>query len=56
MATSAQRAPRKRTRKTMRRYADARPLIKQAAADVERGLKDTSRGRDNPPKPRAKSR
>ena len=54
MATTARRAPRKRTRKTMRRYADPRPLTKQAAADVERGLQDTSRGRDNLPKPRTR--
>ncbi len=58
MATTAQgagnRAPRKRTRKTMRRYADTRSLVKQAASDVERGLQDTSRGRDNLPKPRSR--
>lgn len=58
MATTAQgtgnRAPRKRTRKSMRRYADPRPLIEQAASDVERGLRDTSRGRDNLPKSRSK--
>jgi hypothetical protein len=47
-------APGKRARKTMRRYADPRQLVKQGAADVERGVKDTSRGRDNLPKPPAK--
>jgi hypothetical protein len=59
MATTAQktgnRAPRKRTRKTMRRYADPRPLIKQAASDLERGLEDTDcRVRDKPLKSHCK--
>lgn len=49
------RAPRKRTRKSMRRYADPRPLMKQAAADVARGLEDTEcRGRDKPDKSHCK--
>lgn len=54
MATPARGAgnrapPQKRTRKTMRRYADPRPLIEQGASDVARGLVDTEcRGRDKP--------
>lgn len=53
MAASARsdgnRAARKRTRKTMRRYAGPRPIIKQAASDLQRGLEDAEcRGRDKP--------
>lgn len=56
MATTSPRAPRKRTRKTMRRYADPRSLIKQAASDVQRGLEDTDcRGRDKPRKSHCKA-
>lgn len=53
--SAAGRAPRKRTRKTMRRYADPRPLIKQAASDLARGLEDTEcRGRTKPGKSHCK--
>jgi hypothetical protein len=49
------RAPRKRARKTMRRYAGPRPLVRQAASDLERGLEDTDcRGRDKPGKTHCK--
>lgn len=53
--SAGNRAPRKRTRKTMRRYADRRPLIKQAASDVARGLEDTEcRGQSKPSKSHCK--
>jgi hypothetical protein len=52
---AASRVRRKRTRKTMRRYADPRPLIKQAASDLARGLEDTEcRGRSKPGKSHCK--